>query len=100
VEAESVNDAMKARADLLAKLIQQRLANHESEKVDANKQSHFTLGWFLDNVSCVAVIAMLAQHVRDEPDTIGGNACLLLQHPTEDLGDTFMVIDDLLKAEG
>jgi hypothetical protein len=45
VEMELVDDdAMKTRADLLAKLIRQRLANHKSEKVDANKQSHFTLG--------------------------------------------------------
>jgi hypothetical protein len=34
VEFESVDEAMKARADLLEKLIRQRLANHKSEKVD------------------------------------------------------------------
>jgi hypothetical protein len=100
VEAESVNDAMKARADLLAKLMRQRLANHKSEKVDANKQSHFTLGWFSENISRVAAIAVLAQHVRDEPDTIDENACLL-RHATEGVGNQFMVIvDELLKAEG
>ena len=36
VEMESVDDAMKARADLLAKLIRQRLANHNSEKVNTS----------------------------------------------------------------
>jgi hypothetical protein len=77
VEMESVDDAMKTRADLLAKLIWQRLANHKSEKVDANKQSHFTLGWFSGNLSRVAAIAVLANHVRNEPDTIDENACLL-----------------------
>jgi hypothetical protein len=95
VEMEPVDDAMKTRADLLAKLIQQRLANHKSEKVDANKQSHFTLGWFSGNLSCVAAIAVLANHVRNEPDTIDGNACLL-QYPTEGVDDKFLVIvDDL-----
>ena len=44
VEKDLVDDAITARADLLAMLIRQRLANHKSEKVDANKQSHFTLG--------------------------------------------------------
>jgi hypothetical protein len=100
VEMESVDDAMKTRADLLAKLIRQRLANHKSEKVDANKQSHFTLGWFSDNVSRVAAIAVLANHVRAEPDTIDGNACLL-QYPTQGVDNKFLVIvNDLLKAEG
>ena len=66
-ETDLVDDAMIARADLLAMLLRHRLANHKSEKMDANKQSHFTLGWFLGNVSCVAAIAVLANHVRDEP---------------------------------
>jgi hypothetical protein len=100
LETESVDDAMTARADLLAKLIRQRLVNHKSKKVDANKQSHFTLEWFSGNVSCFAAISVLANHVRDEPDTIDENACLL-QHPTEGVGNKFMVIiEDLLKAEG
>jgi hypothetical protein len=41
---ESVDDAVRTRADLLAKPIHQKLANHRNEKVDANKQSHYTLG--------------------------------------------------------
>jgi hypothetical protein len=82
VEMESVDDAMKTTADLLAKLIQQRLANHKSEKVDANKQPHFTLGWFSGNLSRLAAIAVLANHVRNEPDTIDENACLS-QYPTK-----------------
>jgi hypothetical protein len=57
VEMESVDDVMKTRANLLAN--QQRLAYHKSEKVDANKQLHFTLGWLLDN-----------DHMRAELDTI------------------------------
>jgi hypothetical protein len=100
VEFESVDDAMKARADLLAKLIRQRLVDHMSQKVDANKQSHFTLGWFSGNISYVAAIAVLTNHVRDEPDTIDKNACLL-QHPTEGVGNKFsMISHDMLKAEG
>ena len=51
------------------------------EKVDANKQSHFTLGWISSNVSRVAAIAVLANNARDEPDDIDENACLL-QHLT------------------
>ena len=73
----SVDDAMTAEADLLARLIRQRLANHKSKKVDANKQSHFTLGWISSNVSRVAAIAVLANNARDEADDIDENACLL-----------------------
>jgi hypothetical protein len=77
-----------------------RLANHKTEKADANKQSHFAVLMNLDNVSHVAAIAVLAQCVKIEPDAIDENACLL-QHPTEGVGDKFMVIvDELLKAEG
>jgi hypothetical protein len=101
VETDSVDNAMTARAGLLLKLIRQRLANHKSEKADAKKQSHFALGWFSGKVSCVAATAVLADHVRDEPEAIDANACLL-QHPTEGVDDKFLVIiDDLLtKAEG
>jgi hypothetical protein len=70
VEMELVDDVMKTRADLLAKLIRQRLANHRSKKVDANKQLHFTFGWFSGNLSWVVAIAVLANHVRNKPDTI------------------------------
>jgi hypothetical protein len=68
--------------------------------VDASKQSHFALGWFSGNVSRVAAIAVLANHVRAEPDSVDKNACLL-QHLTEGAANKFMVIEtDLLKAEG
>ena len=73
----SVDDTMTARADFLAKLIRQRLANHKSKKVDANKQSHFTLGWISSNVSRVAAIAVLTNNARDEPDDIDENAKIL-----------------------
>ena len=43
---------------------------------------------------------MLANHVRDKPDTIDENACLL-QHPTQGVDNKFLVIvNDMLKAEG
>jgi hypothetical protein len=101
VDAEAVGEVMKERADLMAKLLRQRLAKHKSKKVDANKQSHYTLEWFSENVSRVAAIAVLANHVRDEPDTMDENACLL-RHPTEGGGNKFMkIVQDLLfKAEG
>lgn len=54
---------MTARADLFAKLIQRRFANHKSKKVEANKQSHFTLGWFSSNESRVAAIAVLVDKI-------------------------------------
>jgi hypothetical protein len=77
-----------------------RLANHKTEEADANKQSHFTIKMNSDNASRVAATAVLAQCVEREPDTVDENACLL-QHPTEGVGDKFMVIvDELLKAEG
>jgi hypothetical protein len=51
------------------------------------------------NLSLVAAIAVLANNVRNEPDTIDENACLL-QYPTEGVDNKFLVIvDDLLKAE-
>lgn len=68
METEAVDDAMKERVDLLAKLFKQRLANHKSKKVDANKQSHFMLGWFSYNVSCVTAIVVIARHLRNKPD--------------------------------
>jgi predicted N-acyltransferase len=42
---EEHRHVLKTRADLLAKLIRQRLANHKCEKVDANK--HGFLATFL-----------------------------------------------------
>jgi hypothetical protein len=70
VETESVDDAMTARADVLAKLIRKMLANHKAKELDANKQSHFTLGWF----------AVLANYVRDEPDAIDENKVISTIH--------------------
>jgi hypothetical protein len=100
METEAVDNAMMARADVLGKLIRQRLANHKAKKVDASKQSHFALGWFSGNVSCVAAIVVLANHTRAEPNSVDENACLL-QHPTEGVANKFMVIEtDPLKAEG
>jgi hypothetical protein len=43
VKMESVNDAMKTRVNLFAKLIWQRLANHKSEK--HTQTSSCTLHW-------------------------------------------------------
>jgi hypothetical protein len=58
------------------------------------------LGWFSGNLSRVAAIAVLANQVRNEPDTIDENACLL-QYPTEGVDNKLLVIvNDLLKAEG
>jgi hypothetical protein len=43
---------------------------------------------------------VLADHGRDEPDTVDENACLL-QYPTEGVSNKFMmIVHDLLKAEG
>ena len=59
-----------------------------------------TLGWLWTDVSRVAAIALLVNHVRDEPVDIDENACLL-QHPTEGVDNKFTVIvHGLLKAEG
>jgi hypothetical protein len=58
------------------------------------------LGFFSGNLSRIAAIAVLANHVRNEPDIIDENACLL-QYPTEGGDNKFLVIvDDLLKTEG
>jgi hypothetical protein len=58
------------------------------------------LGWFSDNISCIAAVAVLANHVRNQPYTIDKNACLL-HYPTKGVDNKFLVIvDELLKAEG
>jgi hypothetical protein len=61
----------------------------------------FKLGWFLDNISCVAAIAVLENQVRNKPgDTIDKNASLL-QYLAEGVDNNLLLIlDDLLRAEG
>ena len=97
VGAVTINNELMSNADSLALALRQRLDLHVSERVDASRHNHWTLGFTLDNIPPMAAAMCLVGHIVGDINMYGIHE-RLLHLPMREM---FQIVSgDLASLEG